>query len=140
MKIYTVYEIYDVDGGFGDAISQTRDICTFTNKEDAYAFKEKYDKPFAYYRGYNNLWCGTIRVKEIEIRDSFDANMQYKPSCNGGCYKCDMLKTCEDRMEMKCPKCNKVLTCEDFTTTYDEDEEDIICHILCSNCGYDESE
>lgn len=139
MKIYTVYEMYDVDGGFGDAVTQTRDICTFANKEDAYAFKEKFNKPFAYYRGYSDLWCGTIKVKEIEILDKFDTNTEYKPSCDRCCYKCDMLKICENRREKKCPKCNKVLAFEDYKTSYDEDKEDMVCHIFCSNCGYDES-
>lgn len=47
------------------------------------------------------------------------------------------------RMEveiMKCPKCGKELTYEDYETYYDEENEDTSYYILCSDCGYDESE
>jgi hypothetical protein len=84
MKIYTVYEIYDVDGGFGDAIPQTEDIYTFVHKEDAYAFKEKYNNPRVYATPYQKLWCGTLEVKEMEIIDKFDPNddnISYKSRC-----------------------------------------------------------
>ena len=41
---------------------------------------------------------------------------------------------------MKCPKCGKELTYEDYETYYDEENEDTSYYILCSDCGYDESE
>lgn len=34
-KIYLVNHCFDVDGGFGDAISQEEVICSFDNREDA---------------------------------------------------------------------------------------------------------
>ena len=33
-KIYLVKHCFDVDGGFGDAISQEEVICGFDNRED----------------------------------------------------------------------------------------------------------
>ena len=41
---------------------------------------------------------------------------------------------------MKCLKCGKELTYEDYETYYDEENEDTSYYILCSDCGYDESE
>ena len=47
----------------------------------------------------------------------------------------------ERRTEMRtCPNCGKVLTYEDYETYYDEETEDTAYCILCSSCGYDETE
>ena len=48
MKIYNVFHVYDVDGGFGDAITEETSVATFVNKEDADAFVAKYNKPYVY--------------------------------------------------------------------------------------------
>ena len=90
MKIYTVYELYDVDGGFGDAVTQTRDLYTFACKEDAYAFQEKYNNPYVYAEPYQKLWCGTLKIREMEIIDNFDINdenITYEPIWEP--YDCD---------------------------------------------------
>ena len=80
MKIYTVYEEYDDMGEFGDAIPETRDWFTFARKEDAYAFQQKYNNPHIWNKSYDELWCGTLEVREIEILDSFypNADMGYE--------------------------------------------------------------
>ena len=41
---------------------------------------------------------------------------------------------------MKCPNCGKELTLEDYETYYDNEKEDTSYYIICSDCGYDETE
>ena len=48
-KIYLVKHCFDVDGGFGDAISQEEVICGFDNREDMWWFD--YDKVSAVSEG-----------------------------------------------------------------------------------------
>ena len=75
MKIYTVYEEYDNEGEFGDAVPEISDWYTFAHKEDAYAFKQKYNNPHMYNKtSIAEFWCGTLEVREIEILDHFDPN------------------------------------------------------------------
>ena len=71
-KCYQVVHWYDVDGGFGDAISNTDVIATFKNKEDAEKFVEKYKDPYVYDTPYQDLHCGDLEISEIDILDSID--------------------------------------------------------------------
>ena len=66
-KVYEVVHIYDVDGGFGDAIGNEDVIAIFDDKEKAYEFANKYDNPHIYGTPYADLWCGKLRVNEKEI-------------------------------------------------------------------------
>lgn len=74
--IYTVTHIYDVDGGFGDAIGEETLINTFLTEEEANAFVAKYSKPHVYDIPYDKLHCGELRVDKVEInRNPDDCHM-----------------------------------------------------------------
>lgn len=66
-KIYLVKHCFDVDGGFGDAISQEEVICGFDNREDANEFIEKYSNPHIYDSPYASLECGILQVEELNM-------------------------------------------------------------------------
>lgn len=55
MKIYNVIHQYDVDGGFGDAISQSKLLFTTTSKEAAEQFVNNYSNPHIYDIPYSEL-------------------------------------------------------------------------------------
>lgn len=63
--MFGVFHKYDVDGGFGDAISERDLICVFKTAEEANDFVEKYEKPHVYDVPYCELWCGTLEVQEL---------------------------------------------------------------------------
>lgn len=67
MCIYEVKHEYDVDGGFGDAVSCSDTIAIFSTEEKAYEFVEKYSNPHVYDSPYADLSCGYLSIKEIEI-------------------------------------------------------------------------
>lgn len=79
MKVFQVIHVYDIYGGFGDAVERQEVIEVFENFNDAVAFMEKfrnvhvydvYDKPYA------ELQCGFLKVCETEIvsHKDFDIN------------------------------------------------------------------
>ena len=72
MKIYQVMHMYDEDGGFGDSVTQMDVVETFSKKEDADKFVEIFSNPHVYSVPYDELCCGNLYVKEIEILSSFD--------------------------------------------------------------------
>lgn len=65
-KLYIVRHIYDVDGGFGDAISNENVVgvvrCT---EEEIKNFENKYGKTEVYDVPYADLTCHTIFIDEI---------------------------------------------------------------------------
>lgn len=63
--IYGVYHLYDVDGGFGDAIPQRDLLCVFLNKEEADKFAKQYENEHVYDTPYAPLYCGTMVVEEL---------------------------------------------------------------------------
>lgn len=63
MKIFGVFHIFDVDGGFGDSISKEDLICTFNSEEEAKNFIKKYEKPHVYDFPYHA--CGTLELREL---------------------------------------------------------------------------
>ena len=65
MSKFGVFHIFDVDGGFGDAIGQKELICIFDTEEQANEFKTKYEKPHVYDCPYQCLECGKLEVKEL---------------------------------------------------------------------------
>ena len=71
-KIYEVVHLYDVDGGFGDAIGEEYVIARFTDKAKAEEIVEKYAKPHIYEKPYANLWCGNLIIREVEINTCID--------------------------------------------------------------------
>ena len=76
MKVFQVIHIYDVDGGFGDAVERQEVIEVFENFNDAVSFMEKFRNVHVYDKPYAELQCGFLKVCETEIvshRD-FDIN------------------------------------------------------------------
>ena len=66
MSKFAVFHIFDVDGGFGDAIAQKEIICVFDTEEQANAFKAKYEKPHVYDPAHiKRLECGKLEVREF---------------------------------------------------------------------------
>lgn len=66
-KIYLVKHCYDVDGGFGDAISREEVLCGFTNKGDANNFVKTFENPHVYDEPYASLKCGKLVVEELNM-------------------------------------------------------------------------
>ena len=83
MKIYNVYHLYDVDGGFGDAIPKSEMVAIFESKADAEAFVEKYNKPYVYDKPYDTLWCNEYVVTETEIISHKEFNINKTPEDYG---------------------------------------------------------
>lgn len=65
MSKFGVFHIFDVDGGFGDAIGQKELVCVFDTEKEANEFKTKYEKPHVYDCPYQTLECGKLEVKEL---------------------------------------------------------------------------
>lgn len=65
MKTFGVFHIFDVDGGFGDAIPQEELICTFNSEEEAKDFIKKFEKPHVYDCPYQCLECGQLELREL---------------------------------------------------------------------------
>ena len=70
MQIFDVVHLYDVDGGFGDAVGREKTLVTFTNYDDALAFVKKYEKPHVYDVPYSYLECGELQIVERTILSS----------------------------------------------------------------------
>lgn len=70
--IYNVYHLYDVDGGFGDAVGQKDLLFTTDNKEVAEAFVSKYDNDHIYFIPYAELYRGALRIEEVNIVETYD--------------------------------------------------------------------
>jgi hypothetical protein len=72
MKIYNVIHQYDVDGGFGDAISQHKLLFITTSKEVAEQFVNKYTNPHVYDIPYSELWEGELVISEQTVIDTYN--------------------------------------------------------------------
>lgn len=72
MKIYNVVHLYDVDGGFGDAVSQHKILFTTTSKEVAEQFVNKYTNPHIYEIPYSELWAGELVITEQTVIDAYN--------------------------------------------------------------------
>lgn len=67
MEVYIVKHVYEVDGGFGDAIGTNDVLCGFTNKAEAEAFVGAYARPHVYDRPYAALTCGELVIEELTM-------------------------------------------------------------------------
>ena len=63
--MYAVYHCYDVDGGFGDAISKSEIIAIFQTKELANTYATRWNDPHIYSKPYDKLVCGLLEVREL---------------------------------------------------------------------------
>lgn len=67
MKIYSVFHLYDVDGGVGDAIACEDLVASFERETDAKKFAEKMSNPHVYASPYDDLCCDEYAVRETEL-------------------------------------------------------------------------
>ena len=65
--MYIVVHMYDVDGGIGDAIVREDVICGFPTKKEALDFADRYNNPHVYETPYDDLWCGMLEVRELNM-------------------------------------------------------------------------
>lgn len=65
MEIYLIKHVYDVDGGFGDAITNEEVIGYVTSQDEAVEYCEKYSKPFVYDTPYANLYKGELIYEKL---------------------------------------------------------------------------
>lgn len=64
--IYVISHVYDVDGGFGDAV-QVEDVLGFVvGAKVADEYVEKYSKPEVYDRPYSDLYHHTLIARRID--------------------------------------------------------------------------
>lgn len=66
-KIYEVLHLFDVDGGFGDAVTESTVVAVYSDKAKAEEFVAKYSRPIIYEKPYDYLRCGTLQINEREI-------------------------------------------------------------------------
>jgi hypothetical protein len=67
MEVYIVKHVYEVDGGFGDAVGVEDVLCGFASKAEAETFVSKYANPHIYDRPYANLTCGELVVEKLTM-------------------------------------------------------------------------
>ena len=89
MKIYNVIHQYDIDGGFGDAISQHKLLFTTTSKEVAEQFVNNYSNPHIYEIPYASLWAGELVITEQTVIDTYNdiSHELIQWGENNKCYK-----------------------------------------------------
>jgi len=68
-KVYIIKELYDVDGGFGDAIPQERIMAITRDEGLAKAYVEKYNKPRVYDIPYAALTEHGLAYEAVELID-----------------------------------------------------------------------
>lgn len=70
--IFLVYHVYDVDGGFGDAISKKDLVAAFKTEDLAKQFVEKYSNDEVYEIPYDELHSGLLVYEPLEVFESLD--------------------------------------------------------------------
>lgn len=64
-SMFGVFHVYDVDGGFGDAIGSKDLICVCVSKEEAEEVARTFSNPHVYDVPYAELKCGDLVVEEL---------------------------------------------------------------------------
>ena len=64
-KIFVIVHVYDVDGGFGDAISCEEILGYFSTEREAKKYVERYNAPKVYAEPYDSLYCHTLEIREV---------------------------------------------------------------------------
>ena len=62
---YAIYHIYDVDGGFGDAVEVEDLVALCESKTLAEEYVKKHDKTHVYEEPYDVLTCGHLVVRDL---------------------------------------------------------------------------
>lgn len=73
--MYIIYEIYDVDGGFGDAISREKVIGAVKTESEAQAYVDRYSCAHIYDAPYAELEQGRLgyrKITELNINKDID--------------------------------------------------------------------
>ena len=75
-KVFIVKHMFDVDGGFGDAIPSEEIVGIFLNRQEAEEIVQKYGlgDGEVYGKPYNYLCCGELRVEEVPIGLSMEVD------------------------------------------------------------------
>lgn len=86
MSMYIIKHVYDVDGGFGDAIER-EDIVGIVDctKAELDTFLKEYDKPIVYDEPYAYLTCHTLIAEEIKVKTL--ASIEKDPYGDNGTYE-----------------------------------------------------
>lgn len=68
VKLYNIFHAYDTDGGFGDAVPQTKLVATvWANEAEIAEFLEKWDKPQVYDQPYADLCFGHVYAEPVDV-------------------------------------------------------------------------
>lgn len=79
-KLWAIYHLLTVDGGYGDAIPQDEMVgIVEATDEEIKAFVEKYDRPVVYDEPYDKLTCHGIQAQEIKVIHNLDEVEPYGP-------------------------------------------------------------
>jgi len=77
--MYGIYHMYDVDGGFGDAVPKQELVATCESEEIAKKYCEKHDKNHIYDRPYADLYCGKLVYGKINVPVITEENIELSP-------------------------------------------------------------
>lgn len=64
--MFGVFHLYDVDGGFGDAVSKSELVAICEDENLANEYAKNFDKTRVYDKPYAELECGTLVVKNLD--------------------------------------------------------------------------
>lgn len=65
--VYIVEHLYDVDGGFGDAVGTSDILGVFSSEAEAAKYVEKYSHKVVYDQPYADLCCGELTYRAVPI-------------------------------------------------------------------------
>lgn len=68
-RIYLINHVYDVDGGFGDAVSCEDTMFATENKDLAEQYVKKYSNPEIYDSPYSDLYRHELIIKEYDLEE-----------------------------------------------------------------------
>lgn len=106
-KMYMIKHVYDVDGGFGDAI-YNEDVVGVVEcaEEELNNFLEKYNRPVVYDEPYAYLVCHELKAEEITIKSLKE--LENDPYGDGGYYE-GMIAYFKERDPKRFEECNRTL-------------------------------
>lgn len=85
-KIYGVFHIYDVDGGYGDAIQQVEMVGITASLKEAEEFVLRYNNPHVYFKPYDKLYCHKLVIREVcplnIDKNPFKHGLKKAPHCS----------------------------------------------------------
>lgn len=116
-KIFLIMHEYDVDGGFGDAVTQEEVLGYLPTRKEATEYVEKYSEPRIYGRPYMDLYEHTLFVREMKLQPlKADVN-PWTHQKDDGTYEEDYIKKLWEDYN----KC-----CNQYDDWYGKDSEDAI--------------